>query len=118
MRLDDDSIVAALDAARGLSRVPAAGGMPQPLTDSKSDPSSGLMHVWPQVLPGGKRVLFAATNASMQGSLRVLTPNDGKVKTVVENSTHGRYLASGYVVYYQREHQSASGDLQGALRSI
>jgi Tol biopolymer transport system component/DNA-binding winged helix-turn-helix (wHTH) protein len=100
---DDDSIVAALDGSRGLSRVPVAGGMPQPLTDSKSDPSSGLMHVWPQVLPGGKRVLFGAINASMQGSLRVLTLNDGKVKTVVENSTHGRYLASGYVVYYQRE---------------
>jgi DNA-binding winged helix-turn-helix (wHTH) protein/Tol biopolymer transport system component len=99
---DEDSIVAALDAARGLSRVPAAGGAPQPLTDSKSD-SGALMHFWPQVLPGGKGVLFAATNASGQGSLRVLTPNDGKLKTVVENSTHGHYLASGYVVYYQRE---------------
>jgi serine/threonine-protein kinase len=72
------------------------------LTDSKSDPSGGLIHAWPQVLPGGKGVLFTATNASAQGSLRVLTPNDGKLKTLVENSTHGRFLASGYVVYYQR----------------
>ncbi len=100
---DDDNIVAALDATRGLSRVPAAGGMPQPLTDSKSDPSGTLMHLWPQTLRGGKGVLFAAVNGSWQGSLRVLTPSDGKLKTVVENSTHGRYLASGYVVYYQRE---------------
>src|SRR5260370_16305328 len=61
------------------------------------------MHGWPQVLPGGKGVLFTAANASGLGSLRVLTPNDGKLKTLVENSTHGRYLASGYVVYYQRE---------------
>jgi len=99
----DDTIVAALDASIGLSRVPAAGGMPQPLTDSKSEPSGGLMHVWPQVLPGGKGVLFTAANASGLGSLRVLTLNDGKLKTLVENSTHGRYLASGYVVYYQRE---------------
>jgi Tol biopolymer transport system component/DNA-binding winged helix-turn-helix (wHTH) protein len=100
---DDDNIVAALDVSRGLSRVPAVGGMPQPLTDAKSDPSGGMMHAWPQVLPGGKGVLFTATNASAQGSLRVLTPNDGKLKTLVENSTHGRFLASGYVVYYQRE---------------
>ena len=54
------------------------------------------------MLPGGKGVLFAATNGSAQGSLRVLTPNDGKLKTVVENSTHGRYLASGYLVYNQQ----------------
>jgi DNA-binding winged helix-turn-helix (wHTH) protein len=100
---DDDNIVAALDASRGLSRVPAAGGAPQPLTDPKSDPSGSLMHVWPQVLPGSKGVLFAATNASMQGSLRVLAPKNGKLRTVVENSTYGRYLVSGYVVYYQRE---------------
>jgi hypothetical protein len=83
--------------------VPAAGGVPQPLTDAKSDPSGGMMHAWPQVLPGSKGVLFTATNASAQGSLRVLTPNDGKLKTLVENSTHGRFLASGYVVYYQRD---------------
>src|SRR6266851_3488930 len=86
-----------------LSQVPAAGGMPQPLTDSKSDPSGTLMHLWPQTLPGAKGVLFAAVNGSWQGSLRVLTPSDGKLKTVVENSTYGRFLASGYVVYYQRE---------------
>jgi len=100
---DDDNIVAALDATRGLSRVPAAGGVPHPLTDSKSDPSAGLMHIWPQVLPGGKGVLFTATNASGQGSVRVLGANDGKLRTVLENSTCGRFLASGYLVYHQRE---------------
>jgi hypothetical protein len=60
------------------------------------------MHGWPQVLPRGKGVLFAAVNASGQGSLGVLAPN-GKIRTVVENSTYGRFLASGYIVYYQRE---------------
>jgi DNA-binding winged helix-turn-helix (wHTH) protein len=100
---DDDYIVATLNANKeGLSRIPAAGGAPQPLTDSKSD-SGALMHLWPQALPGGKGVLFAATSASGQGSLRVLAPNDGKLRTLVENSTYGRFLASGYLVYYQRE---------------
>jgi Tol biopolymer transport system component/DNA-binding winged helix-turn-helix (wHTH) protein len=98
----DDNIVAALDGHRGLFRVPATGGMPQPLTDPRADLSGVVMHRWPQALPGGRGVLFAATNASMQGSLRVLAPN-GKLRTVVENSTYGRILANGYVVYYQRE---------------
>ncbi|MGI8961508.1 MAG: winged helix-turn-helix domain-containing protein [Bryobacteraceae bacterium] len=100
---DDDNIVATLNANReGVSRISAAGGAPQPLTDSKSD-SGALMHLWPQALPGGKGVLFAATSASGQGSLRVLAPNTGKLRTLVENSTYGRFLASGYLVYYQRE---------------
>lgn len=99
---DDNNIVATLNANKeGVSRIPTAGGAPQPLTDSKSD-SGALMHLWPQALPGGKGVLFAATSASGQGSLRVLALNNGKLRTLVENSTYGRF-ASGYLVYYQRE---------------
>jgi DNA-binding winged helix-turn-helix (wHTH) protein/WD40 repeat protein len=99
----DDNIVAALDATRGLFRVPVAGGKPQPLTDPREGPAGTLIHRWPHGLPGGKGVLFAATSASGQGSLRVLAPNSGKLRTVVEDSTDGRFLASGYIVYYQRE---------------
>src|SRR5205823_5378367 len=39
---------------------------------------------------------------SAHGSLRMLTFSDGKVKTIVENSGCGRYLAGGYLVYSQR----------------
>jgi Tol biopolymer transport system component/DNA-binding winged helix-turn-helix (wHTH) protein len=100
---DDDNIIAALnDTTEGFSRVPAAGGTPRLLTDSKAAHAAGLIYLWPQTLPGGKGVLFAATNASAQGSLLILTPNDGKLKTVVENSTYGRFLASGYLIYYKR----------------
>lgn len=96
---EDDTIVAALNG--GLSRVPAAGGKPQPLTHPEADSSNTLMHLCPQALPGGKGVLFAAVNGSLQGSLRILTP-DGKLKTVVEKSTQGRFLPSGYLVYHQQ----------------
>ena len=94
---EDDSIVAEVGVEGGLSRIPAAGGVPRPLTDPKSNPWGK----WPQVLPGGKSVLFAVTNGSAQGSLQILTLNDGKVKTIVENATYGRYLASGHLVYYR-----------------
>ena len=95
----DDSIVAALDAGRGLSRLPAAGGVPQPLTDSRANPSETVTHCYPQTLPDGNAVLFAAINGSGQGSLRVLNLKDGKIKTLVENSTYGRHIDSGHVVY-------------------
>jgi serine/threonine-protein kinase len=92
---DDDDIIAGL--ADGLYSIPARGGQPQLLTNSKTERA-----LWPQVLPGGKNVLFAATNGSAQGSLRSFNRMNGKIKTIVENSTHGRYLASGYLVYYQQ----------------
>jgi DNA-binding winged helix-turn-helix (wHTH) protein/Tol biopolymer transport system component len=98
---EDDTIVAAL--SDGLFEVSAAGGMLHRLTDSGAEPSGKMMiHRWPQVLPGGQGVLFADTNGSWQGSLRVLLKSSGKVKTIVENSTHGRFLAGGYIVYLQR----------------
>lgn len=96
----DDTIVAALSP--GLFRVSAAGGKPQPITDPTKDSSGMSFHVSPQVLPGGS-ILFAAVSANGQGSLRILAPNGGKSRTVVENSSFGRYLASGYIVYYQRQ---------------
>jgi hypothetical protein len=94
---DDDNIVAALNSARRPSRVSAAGGMPQPLADAKADAADTPIHVWPQALPGGKGILYGASNGTWQGSIRILTPHSG-LKTVVGNSTHGRYLASGYLV--------------------
>ena len=99
---EDDTIIATLNSSDGLSRIPAAGGQPRLLTDAKSDPAGVLMHLSPQALPGGKSVLFAAVNGSARGSLRILTLADGKVRTVVENVTHGRYLADGHLVYYRQ----------------
>jgi serine/threonine-protein kinase len=44
----------------GLSRVPSAGGTPEVLT--KPDPRAGeATHRWPQVLPGGKAVLYTSS---------------------------------------------------------
>jgi Tol biopolymer transport system component/DNA-binding winged helix-turn-helix (wHTH) protein len=98
----DDNIFAALDVSKkDISRIPASGGVPQLLTNAKSDRSGALMYVSPQALPGRKGILLAALNGSSPGSLRVFTPNDGKLKTLVENSTFGRYLPSGYLVYGQ-----------------
>src|SRR5579871_2559844 len=59
---DDDSIVAPLGGAAGLSMIPSAGGTPIPLT--KLAPGE-LTHRWPQVLPGSKAVLFTSNNSQV-----------------------------------------------------
>ena len=96
---EDNNIVGSFAILGGLSKVPAAGGTPQPFTDTKGDPERMTAHRWPQILPGGKGVIFAAT-AGLQGSLRVLTPA-GQMKSLVPGSSYGRYLPSGHLIYYQ-----------------
>jgi serine/threonine-protein kinase len=96
---EDGDIIAALP--RGLSRIPSSGGEPTPLTDS---PSGEFIDRWPQILPGGKAVLFtAATTGTFDtANIEVMSLADHHTKTLVRGGTFGRYLPSGYLIYVNR----------------
>lgn len=97
----DNKIVAALGNREGLSRVDSAGGKPEPLT--QLDKAAGeATHRWPQVLPGGKAVLFTAHNTGEgfdNARIAVYSMETGKQHTVAHGGSYGRYLASGHVMY-------------------
>jgi serine/threonine-protein kinase len=64
-----------------------------------------ITHRWPQILPGGKAVLFTAspTNAAFDGAnIEVMSLSDHRRKTLVRGGTYGRYLPSGHLVYVNR----------------
>jgi Tol biopolymer transport system component len=96
---EDGNIIAGLGLTSGLSRIPSAGGPPTPVTDLLSGEQS---HRWPQILPGGKAVLFTA-NTSIVGfdgaSIEVMSLADHRRKTLVRGGTYGRYLPSGHLIY-------------------
>jgi serine/threonine-protein kinase len=98
---EDGNIVAAVDLL-GLSRIPEAGGTPVPLTEIAA---GEIVHRWPQILPGGKAVLFSAYT-SLSGldgaTIQVLGLKDGRRKTLVRGGTWARYLASGHLVYIDK----------------
>jgi Tol biopolymer transport system component/predicted Ser/Thr protein kinase len=100
---EDGNIIAALGNSRALWQIPAAGGPPQPLT--KLIPGE-TGHRWPQVLPGGRAVLFTASSALDQdnASIEVVSLKTGQVKIVQRGGYYGRYLPSGHLVYV---HQGA-----------
>jgi serine/threonine-protein kinase len=99
---EDGNIIAALNSIGGLSRIPSAGGPPTPVTDLQSGETS---HRWPQMLPGGKAVLFTAS-ANPTGfdaaNIEVMSLADHRTKTFVRGGTYGRYLPSGHLVYVNR----------------
>jgi Tol biopolymer transport system component len=84
-----------------LLQVSDAGGTPQPLTRlEKGD----VAHRWPEFLPGGKAVLFAAgpnainfTNAR----LAVQPVGTGERRNLVQGGMSPRYAPSGHLVYAQ-----------------
>ena len=55
--LDNDTIVFAPEPRAGLATVPASGGTAKPLTRVEQDKNE-RSHRWPEVLPGGKAILF------------------------------------------------------------
>jgi len=99
---EDGNIIASLNRIGGLSRIPSAGGPPTPVTDLQN---GEYTHRWPQILPGGKAVLFTA-NATATGfdgaNIEVMSLADHRRKTLVRGGTYGRYLTSGHLVYVNR----------------
>jgi len=99
---EDGNIIAALGSTSGLSRIPSAGGPPTPVTDLQNGEQT---HRWPQILPGGKAVLFTAHTALAgfdTANIEVMSLVDHRRKTLVRGGTFGRYLPSGHLVYVNR----------------
>jgi len=98
---EDGNIIAALNLGGGLSRIPSAGGPPTQATDLQSGEYS---HRWPQILPGGKAVLFTSGKgvAYNGADIVVMSLADHRRKIVVQDATFGRYLPSGHLIYMNR----------------
>jgi serine/threonine-protein kinase len=98
----DDMIVLAPGPATGLVRLPAAGGEPQPLT-TLDEAKGEVTHRWPQILPGGKAVLFTSHTQAAGGFdnalVEVVILATGERKVLHRGGTYGRYVPSGHLVY-------------------
>jgi serine/threonine-protein kinase len=97
---EDGFIIAAIGNGVGLSRIPESGGEPQPLTKLEA---GEITHRWPQILPGGKAVLFSASSNQTnweEASIEVLSLKTGQRKTVQRGAFYGRYVPSGHLVYF------------------
>ncbi len=98
----EDEIIYAPNFGSGLMRISAAGGTPQVLTTPNSKDQE-ISHRWPQVLPGGKYVLFTiqmGLEASYDGArIAVLSVPTGKWRTLLDGGSYARYLPSGHIVY-------------------
>jgi serine/threonine-protein kinase len=97
----DGTIVFTANPGTGLSRVSAAGGEPETLTEI--DPGkSEVTHRWPQVLPGGEAVLFTvhSSDSGFDGAwIEVLDLGSRERHVVHRGGTYARYVDSGHLIY-------------------
>jgi serine/threonine protein kinase len=97
--MSDGTIVAALSLS-GVFRMSAGGGSLQPLTQLAETGTTS--HRWPQVLPGGKAILFTSGTPGNFDRLDVFILSTGQRKTLVHDGYFGRVLPGGYLVYMRQ----------------
>ncbi len=85
----------------GIWRVPAAGGNVEAVT--KVDDAAGEnAHTWPQLLPGGKALLYTAlgpSGGSLDSQVIAFFPESKERRILAENAIYGCFLPPGYLLY-------------------
>jgi Tol biopolymer transport system component len=102
---DDRIYFSSLGGNGGIWRVPVAGGVAEPVTEV-ADSAEEQVHAWPQLLPGGKDLLYTVLGPSggaLDARIVVETIGSKGHRTVVEQGTFGRYLPSGALLYVSNE---------------
>ncbi|HXG70117.1 MAG TPA: protein kinase, partial [Gemmatimonadaceae bacterium] len=97
----DGSIIFSPDSGSNvkLLKVPAAGGVAAPFGDFAD---GEITQRWPQMLPGGKGVLYGGASEPAQwdsGNVMVTPLNGGPATMILRGGFHARYVGSGHLVY-------------------
>ena len=98
---EDTIIFATNNLATGLQRISAAGGEPTVVTRPDRDRGEAD-HLWPEILPGGRGVLFTMTAVSGgldAAQIAVLDLDTGAQTIVLRGGGHAHYVSTGHLVY-------------------
>jgi serine/threonine-protein kinase len=98
---DDGFIYFAPSGVAEIRRVPEEGGTPKVVAQAGSGETVASFG-WPQILPGGKTVLFTTASASYLAQhyrTEAYSLATGKRTVIMDEGSNARYLAPGYLVF-------------------
>ena len=108
---------------RDLMRIPASGGTPE-FVARPDTTANALFYYWPQLLPGGKKILLTVYPVSGNPSIGVLDVASTKV-TLLAAGSFGRYAPTGHLLVVQDDgtlqaarFDASAGTLQGAFTAV
>ena len=94
----DDHIIFGTMAASGLWRVSSDGGEPEELT--RPDPAvPGQNHFWPEILPGGRAVLFTVLAGPISNAQIAVVDLDSGAQRILIPGSNPQYSTTGHLVY-------------------
>jgi eukaryotic-like serine/threonine-protein kinase len=95
----EDDTIYTIKWAQGITAT-SASGVERKVTEC-SGKDGDRSHLWPQLLPGEKSLLFTTwTGASFDDArIEVVNLADGKRTVLVKGGTYGQYLASGHLLF-------------------
>jgi len=116
---DDTIIFATSNPVTGLQRVSAGGGTPEVVTRPDHAKGEGD-HLWPELLPGGRAVLFTIVYQGVLDTAQVAVRDlrTGTQKVVLRGGSHAHYVASGLASPKQGEGGHLVYVAAGTLRAI
>jgi len=83
----------------GLFQVSSSGGVPQEFTELDVE-NNVTSHRWPEILPGGRAVLFTIWTSNLEDACIGLASLDtGEVNLLLEGGTYPCYASTGHIVY-------------------
>ena len=103
----DDNIIftpaGGSDNESSLWQISASGGKKERLTIN--DPNLGEYgHFWPQILPGGKAVLFTNIGRGFDDhQVEVYSLVTNKRQSIFKGGTYARYIPTGHLIYARNE---------------
>jgi eukaryotic-like serine/threonine-protein kinase len=104
---EHDVIVFAADWVSGLSRVPAAGGVPVQVTHLGQSQAVISSHRWPTFLPDGRHFLFWGGNLyardEAKNGILIGALDSTETKFLVQADSNALYAPPGYLLYLRGE---------------
>ena len=96
---DGDTIVFALSGNSGLWRVATDGGEPESLTTPDVE-QGARAHWWPEVLPGGRALVFTIVRSPIENSqIALLDLTTDEVKVLGPRGGNAQYSPTGHLIY-------------------
>jgi serine/threonine-protein kinase len=95
----NDSIIFGTRRPNGLFRVSAAGGEEREQLTNLEEGESG--HLWPEILPGGRTVLFTVDKGPGDANREIAALNleTGERKLLISGGSNPHYASTGHIVY-------------------
>ncbi|MBI4458551.1 MAG: serine/threonine-protein kinase [Acidobacteria bacterium] len=99
----NNTIVFAPSTTSAIWQVSASGGTPQVLTTLDSGKGEES-HRWPELLPGGKAVLFTVGPEGGRADAEIVVQrlDTGERRVLVQGGTYAHYLPTGHLVYLRQ----------------